>query len=112
MKIDDAMVMDLWRRAGLPEYFLGNGGTNERLVLFAQMCRFAPPSDAEELRAVINSKWDYLEIRQKLAKLSGVPCMAITTDAHINEIGLRLRNQEDEIERLKNQIEKIKGALI
>jgi hypothetical protein len=33
---DDAAVMKLWRECGLPEYFLGNGGTNHRLVAFAQ----------------------------------------------------------------------------
>lgn len=35
--MDERRVMTLWRQAGLPEYFLGNGGTNVRLVAFAQM---------------------------------------------------------------------------
>jgi hypothetical protein len=28
--------MRLWREVGLPEYFLGNGGTNHKLVAFAK----------------------------------------------------------------------------
>ena len=34
--VDDAEVMRIWRECGLPEYLLGNGGTNRRLVAFAQ----------------------------------------------------------------------------
>jgi hypothetical protein len=33
---DDAWVMAIWRHVGLPEYFLGNGGTNHKLVAFAK----------------------------------------------------------------------------
>ena len=40
-KCDDAEVMRLWREAGLPEYFLGNGGTNRQLVAFARLCAAA-----------------------------------------------------------------------
>lgn len=36
-RINDAEVMRLWRQAGLPEYFLGNGGTNVKLVEFAKL---------------------------------------------------------------------------
>lgn len=36
---DDAEVMQLWRDCGLPEYFLGNGGTNHKLVEFARRLR-------------------------------------------------------------------------
>lgn len=36
--VDDAKVMQIWREVGLPEYFLGNGGTNHRLVEFARRC--------------------------------------------------------------------------
>jgi hypothetical protein len=36
MPCDDAEVMRLWREVGLPEYFLGNGGTNHKLVAFAE----------------------------------------------------------------------------
>jgi len=36
---DDAEVMRIWRECGLPEYFLGNGGTNRKLVEFARRCR-------------------------------------------------------------------------
>ena len=28
----------LWREAGLPEYFLGNGGTNSKLYKFVESC--------------------------------------------------------------------------
>lgn len=35
---DDAAVMRLWRECGLPEYFLGNGGSNHKLVAFARRC--------------------------------------------------------------------------
>lgn len=36
---DDADVMRIWREVGLPEYFLGNGGTNFKLVAFARRIR-------------------------------------------------------------------------
>lgn len=39
--VDDALVMRLWRKAGLPETFLGNGGTNRKLVRFARLVRAA-----------------------------------------------------------------------
>jgi hypothetical protein len=31
---DDAEVMRIWRECGLPEWFLGNGGSNHKLVAF------------------------------------------------------------------------------
>lgn len=37
-QVSEAEVMILWRASGLPEYFLGNGGTNHRLVAFVQAC--------------------------------------------------------------------------
>src|SRR5438045_2541257 len=37
--VDDTEVMRTWRECGLSEYFLGNGGTNRKLVAFAD--RFA-----------------------------------------------------------------------
>ena len=36
---DDAEIMRLWRECGLPEYFLGNGGTNYKLVEFSKRLR-------------------------------------------------------------------------
>lgn len=36
---DDAEVMRIWRECGLPEYFLGNSGTNHKLVAFAKRLR-------------------------------------------------------------------------
>lgn len=46
-KCDDKEVMRLWRQAGGPEYFLGNGGTNHMLVEFARLCALqtAQPTD-------------------------------------------------------------------
>jgi hypothetical protein len=38
---DDAEVMRIWREVGLPEYFLGNGGANHKLVAFAARIREA-----------------------------------------------------------------------
>ena len=40
-RTDDAEVMRIWRECGLPEYFLGNGGSNHKLVAFAKACRAA-----------------------------------------------------------------------
>lgn len=48
---DDANVMRLWREAGLPEYFLGNGGTNHKLVEFARLIRGGKPAWVKELHA-------------------------------------------------------------
>lgn len=44
----DAAVMRLWREVGLPEYFLGNGGTNHKLVAFAKACFRQGHDDALE----------------------------------------------------------------
>lgn len=38
LSADDAEVMRIWRKCGLPEYFLGNGGSNHKLVAFAKAC--------------------------------------------------------------------------
>jgi hypothetical protein len=46
--MDDAKVMKLWRQAGLPEYFLGNGGTNVHLVEFARLCAAEAVADERE----------------------------------------------------------------
>jgi len=35
---DDAEVTRIWRQCDLPEFFLGNKGTNHRLVAFANTC--------------------------------------------------------------------------
>jgi hypothetical protein len=40
---DDAEVMRIWRECGLPEYFLGNGGSNHKLVAFAKACAALAP---------------------------------------------------------------------
>lgn len=36
---DDPEIVRIWREVGLPEYFLGNGGTNHKLVAFARRIR-------------------------------------------------------------------------
>ena len=40
-QVDDAEAMRLWREAGLPEYFLGNRGTNAKLVRFVELAQEA-----------------------------------------------------------------------
>jgi hypothetical protein len=35
--VNEAEVVELWRQAGLPEYCIGNGGTNARLCDFARL---------------------------------------------------------------------------
>ena len=37
VRLSEAELMQLWRKAGLPEYFLGNGGTNVRLCEFVRL---------------------------------------------------------------------------
>ena len=36
VQTNDGAVMQIWRECGLPEYFLGNNGTNHNLVEFAK----------------------------------------------------------------------------
>jgi hypothetical protein len=59
--VADALVMQLWRKAGLPEYFLGNGGTNVHLVEFARLVRehAEPVADTaqDKERADLNKEW-------------------------------------------------------
>lgn len=59
--VDDTKVIELWREAGLPEYFLGNGGTNIKLVQFAVLCvkafqekTYLTPADTVEALKQIN----------------------------------------------------------
>lgn len=63
---NDAEAMRLWRECGLPEYFLGNGGTNHRLAAFAEACRRAraEPTEAqvEALRECRAFLADQLEV--------------------------------------------------
>lgn len=47
---DDGEVMRIWRECGLPEYFLGNGGTNHKLVAFAKACALLSSPRVEEER--------------------------------------------------------------
>ncbi len=48
--VDDTEVMRIWRECGLPEYFLGNGGSNHKLVAFAERLRAVPSPKAEGWR--------------------------------------------------------------
>lgn len=41
IRCDDAAVMRIWRECDLPEWFLGNGGTNHKLMAFARRIREA-----------------------------------------------------------------------
>jgi hypothetical protein len=41
LRVDDEQVMRIWRAAGLPESFLGNGGSNGKLIKFTQLVRDA-----------------------------------------------------------------------
>lgn len=66
-EVDDAAVMRIWRECGLPEYFLGNGGSNHKLVAFAKACAalkgWLPIESAPKLGgAIINDpKWGVCE---------------------------------------------------
>lgn len=51
---DDAEIMRLWRECELPEYFLGNGRTNRKLVDFAKRLRRASGTEAA-LRELIEA---------------------------------------------------------
>ncbi len=49
---DDADIMRLWRQCGLPEWFLGNGGTNHKLAAFAAALRSAR-EECDVLQAIV-----------------------------------------------------------
>ena len=49
-RADDAKVMRIWRECELPEYFLGNGGSNHKLVAFVKACA---ADEIERLRAAL-----------------------------------------------------------
>ena len=58
-RADDAEVMRIWRECGLPEYFLGNGGSNHKLVAFAKACA---ADEIEKLRAQVVSLISSLDV--------------------------------------------------
>lgn len=66
-RCDDERVMRIWRECGLPEYFIGNGGTNDKLVEFAERVAEAALSEAqaeiENLEAMGNLKGCVREIQ-------------------------------------------------
>lgn len=51
-KCDDGEIMKIWRECGLPEWFLGNGGTNHKLVAFAERVASIerPPIDWDDTK--------------------------------------------------------------
>lgn len=61
-KCDDKKVMQLWRKAGLPEYFLGNGGTNQKLVKFSELVRAdnnaqeTAPAEQDALKSALDER--------------------------------------------------------
>jgi len=52
----DAKIMQLWRECGLPEHFLGNGGTNHKLVSFAARIRDGVLDEAAGYAEMIASR--------------------------------------------------------
>lgn len=46
---NDAHVMRLWRECDLPEYFLGNGGTNDKLVALQHRIRAEALEEAAQV---------------------------------------------------------------
>ena len=54
--MDENKVMRLWRQAGLPEYFLGNGGTNARLCEFAGLIEAEAQKPIPMERLALNVK--------------------------------------------------------
>ncbi len=57
----DAMksqVMKLWRECGLPEYFLGNGGTNDALLLFFENAKARGVDEERERCAKIAERFE------------------------------------------------------
>ncbi|MBS4046547.1 MAG: hypothetical protein KG075_09425 [Alphaproteobacteria bacterium] len=83
---DDAEIMRLWREAGLPEYFLGNGGSNVDLVKFAELIRAssvqAEPTDDDRAN---NDPHGVLECLHKdcgrFQDRAGWSCSAISDNA-------------------------------
>lgn len=92
---DDGEVMRIWRQCGLPEYFLGNGGTNHKLVAFAEACRVqrepvterkidrAPaPYHRRFSHAFTNEFGNRIKVTVQDAILDGQPAMEIRLDGH------------------------------
>lgn len=71
--VDDARVMRIWRECGLPEYFLGNGGTNDKLV------RFADAIDED----------DNTNVRQVAREIR------LQDEARVAELGAQLRQERE-----------------
>ncbi len=56
-----SLIEKLWRDAGLPEYFLGNGGSNTKLYEFARLCRAhieQPAHDLQKFKDYVHKRLD------------------------------------------------------
>lgn len=67
---DDAEIMRLWRECGLPEHFLGNGGTNHKLVAFADRVRDGVLDEVAGYAETIAHKSDKPGLKTQLLKFA------------------------------------------
>lgn len=65
-----------------------------------------------ELIAVIEGHFNYLERRRALSEISGVDCMAITTDEHIKAIRGIVVAQNARIKELEGKIDAMIAAAV
>ena len=57
-------VERLWREVGLPEYFLGNGGTNDKLYKFVALCVTRTPQPSVTIEGMrTNEELEHLGTR-------------------------------------------------
>jgi hypothetical protein len=85
----------LWRECGLPEYFLGNGGTNHKLVAFAERCgaAVAPTSQPDQvvvaLAGLFATLWTHSAGRSVLEQMreAGLICKKEDGSHTLTELG-------------------------
>lgn len=116
---DDATVMRLWRECGLPEYFLGNGGTNHKLVAFMDRIRSegevvtfsSAPKDLREIMRINNESLAEIErLREDSAELDAIKCaLGIEADNGfpVNDVKILLEQNE----RLRALVKTMDGAM-
>lgn len=99
---NDSEVMRIWRECGLPEHFLGNGGTNGKLVEFAKRTAQAQvetltfelsSAKAEHGKTLLLAQKAIGEVETLTQELAG---MRTSYKAALREID-RLHNQPDEV---------------
>lgn len=66
---------------------------------------------ANEITEVINKHFDYLKLRERLSRISGIPCMAYTTYQHIDAIANYIADQDRKIAELTEKLTKAREAL-